>query len=80
MPILVKYNYDDGTSKTETYPAEIWRLNDKEVSKTIASEKEITSIEVDPNLETADIDTANNTWPPKAVESDFEAFKKKAKG
>ena len=80
MPILVKYNYDDGTSKTETYPAEIWRLNDKEVSKTIASEKEITSIEVDPNLETADIDTSNNTWPPKAVESDFEAFKKKAKG
>ena len=33
MPIIVEYTYEDGTKMTETYPAEIWRLNDKEVSK-----------------------------------------------
>src|SRR5690606_5429948 len=49
MPIIVQYNYVDGTSKTETYPAEIWRLNDRQVSKAIPSQKEISSIVVDPN-------------------------------
>ncbi|WP_194765771.1 M1 family metallopeptidase [Tamlana sp. I1] len=75
MPIIVKYNYVDGTSKTETYPAQIWRLNDKEVTKAIASEKEIKSIQIDPNEETADIDTSNNSWPKQAQESEFDQFK-----
>lgn len=79
MPIIVKYDYADGTSKTETYPAEIWRLNDKEVSKAIASDKEILSIIVDPNEETADIDTSNNSWPKKMEQSQFDKFKNKVK-
>jgi hypothetical protein len=80
MPIIVQYTYDDGTSKTETYPAQIWRLNDNEVSKTIASDKEIVSIVIDPKLETADIDTSNNSWPKKSKQSDFEKFKEKVRG
>ena len=80
MPIIVEYTYKDGTSKTETYPAQIWRLNDNEVSKTIASDKEIVSIVIDPKLETADIDTSNNAWPKKVEESDFDKFKEKVKG
>jgi hypothetical protein len=79
MPIIVKYTYADGTSKKETYPAEIWRLNDKEVNKAIASEKEITAIEIDPDLETADIDVSNNSWPKTDVSTDFDKFKEKAK-
>ncbi|PKQ43925.1 M1 family metallopeptidase [Confluentibacter flavum] len=78
MPIIVEYKYADGTSKMETYPAEIWRLNDKEVKKAIASEKEIIGIVVDPNLETADIDPSNNSWPKQVQESDFDTFKEKA--
>ncbi|WP_100614232.1 M1 family metallopeptidase [Confluentibacter citreus] len=77
MPIIVEYKYVDGTSKMETYPAEVWRLNDKEVNKAIASDKEIISIIIDPNLETADIDTSNNSWPKQVQESDFDAFKEK---
>ncbi|OUS03414.1 aminopeptidase [Flavobacteriales bacterium 33_180_T64] len=80
MPIIVEYTYADGTSKTETYPAQIWRFNDNEVSKAIASEKEIVSIKVDPNLETADIDTSNNSWPKEVKENDFDKFKNKVKG
>ncbi|MDO6760312.1 M1 family metallopeptidase [Tamlana sp. 2_MG-2023] len=75
MPIIVEYTYADGTKKNETYPAQIWRLNDNEVSKAIASEKEIVSIKVDPNEETADIDTSNNTWPAVEQPSEFDEFK-----
>ena len=79
MPIIVEYMYADGTSKTETYPAQIWRLNDNEVSKAIASEKEIVSITVDPKLETADVDTSNNSWPREMKSSEFDDFKNKTK-
>ncbi|MDG1714705.1 M1 family metallopeptidase [Lacinutrix sp.] len=79
MPIIVEYTYADGTSKTETYPAQIWRLNDKEVSKAIASAKEIVSITVDPKLETADVDTSNNSWPREVKQGEFDEFKNKVK-
>ena len=80
MPIIVEYTYADGTSKQITYPAQIWRFNDNEVSKAIASDKEIVSITVDPNEETADIDISNNSWPQKVQQSDFDQFKEKIKG
>jgi len=77
MPIIVEYEYADGTKKRETYPAQIWRFNDNEVSKSIASEKEIVSIKIDPDLETADIDTSNNSWPKEVKQSKFDQFKSK---
>ncbi len=80
MPIIVEFTYADGTKKTETYPAQIWRFNDNEVTKAIASEKEITNITIDPNLETADVDTSNNTWPREIKQSEFEKFKQEVKG
>ncbi|MEC3905485.1 M1 family metallopeptidase [Tamlana sp. 2201CG12-4] len=79
MPIIVEFTYADGTKKTETYPAQIWRFNDNEVSKVIASEKEIVSIMIDPNEETADVDTSNNSWPKQEQQSDFDQFKEKIK-
>ncbi|MFC5196421.1 M1 family metallopeptidase [Bizionia hallyeonensis] len=79
MPIIVEYTYADGTTKMEKYPAQIWRLNDKEVSKAVASDKEIVKITVDPNLETADVDTSNNSWPREVTQSQFDQFKDKKK-
>ena len=79
MPIIVEYTYADGTSKTETYPAQIWRLNDKEVSKAISSKKEIVGITVDPKLETADVDTSNNSWPREVKEGEFDKFKNRVR-
>ncbi|MDX1271991.1 M1 family metallopeptidase [Bizionia paragorgiae] len=79
MPIIVEFTYADGTTKTEKYPAQIWRLNDKEVSKVIASGKEIVKITVDPKMQTADVDTSNNSWPREVQQSEFDAFKNKAK-
>ena len=75
MPIIVKYTYSDGTSKTETYPAQIWRFNDLKVRKAIASEKEIVNITIDPNKETADVDSSNNMWPKEIKATDFDRFK-----
>ncbi len=80
MPIIVEFKYADGTSKIEKYPAQIWRLNDNEVHKAIASEKEIVSITVDPNKETADVDTSNNAWPNEVKDNEFDQFKNKVKG
>ena len=79
MPLIVEYTYDDGTKEKITYPAQVWRFNDNEISKAIASDKEIVSIIVDPDLETADVDTSNNAWPREVEESDFNKFKNKVK-
>ena len=79
MPIIAEYEYSDGTKERVTYPAQIWRLNDTEVSKTIASEKELVSIKVDPDLETADVDVSNNAWPKEIKQSKFDKFKNEVK-
>nr|WP_297917273.1 M1 family metallopeptidase [uncultured Allomuricauda sp.] len=80
MPLIVEYTYADGSKENVTYPAEIWRKNDAEVKRVLASEKELVGIVVDPKLETADIDTANNAWPKKEEKSDFDKFKDNIKG
>ena len=74
MPIIVEYTYADGSKERKTYPAQIWRFNDKEVTKAVYSNKEITNIAIDPDLETADVDTSNNSWPKKQA-SKFDKFK-----
>ncbi len=79
MPIIVEFTYKDGTKERKTYPAQIWRFNDQLVTKAIHSDKEITSIIIDPDLETADVDTSNNSWPKKQA-SEFDKFKNKIKG
>ena len=80
MPLIVEYTYADGTKESITYPAEIWRKNDSEVTRVMATEKELPNIVIDPKLETADIDTENNSWPKKEEKSDFSKFKDSIKG
>ncbi|WP_400074128.1 M1 family metallopeptidase [Zobellia russellii] len=78
MPLIVEYTYADGTTKNITYPPEIWRKNDKEVSVVISSQSELTGVVVDPKAETADIDTSNNAWPKREEKSDFDKMKENA--
>jgi len=75
MPIIVEFEYEDGTKERKQYPAQIWRHNDKEVRKVFPSSKVITKITVDPDEETADVDLSNNSWP-KNKETKFEKFKR----
>ena len=75
MPLIVEYSYADGSKENITYPAEIWRKNDKEVTRMLSLQKELVGVVVDPKAETADIDTTNNSWPKKEEQSDFDQFK-----
>ena len=79
MPIIVELTYADGTKERKTFPAQIWRMDDNSVKKVFASTQEIKSIKIDPDLETADVDTSNNSWPQKEA-SKFDTFKEKVKG
>ena len=79
MPIIVEFTYKDGTKERKTYPAQIWRYNDQEVTKVFSSDKEVTKITLDPDLETADIDTSNNSFP-KEETGKFDKFKSNIKG
>ncbi len=79
MPIIVEFTYFDGTKERKKYPAQIWRLNDNEITKVFSSSKEVKNIQIDPDLETADVDTTNNSWP-KNKETKFGKFKNKIKG
>ena len=72
MPIIVEFTYEDGTTEMQKFPAQIWRMNDKEVVRTFATQKAIAKIQIDPKLETADIDVSNNSWPKEEVKSKFD--------
>ena len=80
MPLIVEYTYADGSTEMVTYPPEIWRKNDDKVKRVISTQEELVGIVVDPKLETADIDTTNNSWPKKEEKSGFDQFKEKIKG
>jgi hypothetical protein len=72
MPIIVELTFEDGTTENQTFPAQIWRMNDAEVVRTFATQKAISKIVVDPKLETADVDVTNNTWPKTIEKSKFD--------
>src|SRR5690606_33229457 len=37
MPLIVEYTYADGSKENITYPPEIWRMNDKEYKRVLAT-------------------------------------------
>ena len=80
MPLIVEYSYADGSQERVTYPVQVWRKNDAAVRKVLATDKELVGIKIDPDAETADIDTTNNSWPKEKAATDFEKFKEKIKG
>jgi Peptidase family M1 domain len=76
MPVIVKMNFEDGTDSVARFPAEIWRLNDQEISKVITSKKKVTQWTLDPYSEIADIDTESNSFPRQPAEpTKFQLFK-----
>lgn len=76
MPIIVEFTFEDGSKMKEYIPAEIWRFNREEVTKVFYFDKKLKSINLDPNLETADTDRTNNYWPQRNIPSKFDIFKK----
>lgn len=78
MPVIIEWTYKDGTKEIQRIPAEIWRQNEVEVTKVFAKVKEVVNIVIDPNLETADVEVANNVFPKKPATSKFDEFKAKS--
>lgn len=67
MPVILKLEYEDGSSEEVRIPAEIWKMQNEllenSVSKVLVTNKSVKKVVLDPNLETADTDVSNNAWP-----------------
>jgi hypothetical protein len=78
MPIILQFEFKDGSTEVLRIPAEIWRVNNYKVTKVFVFTKELIAVCMDPYLETADVDTGNNCFPRKMEPSRYELFKKEA--
>ncbi|MCF1192995.1 M1 family metallopeptidase [Mangrovimonas sp. AS39] len=77
MPVTIEWQYTDGSSETDRLPAEVWRYNEYEITKTFVKDKEVKQVILDPNFEFADVETANNSFPKTEEASQFDKFKEK---
>ena len=77
MPIILELQYEDSTNHIIRIPAEIWRKNKNQITKVFATKKLVKFFNLDPQLETADINLLNNNWPRKMIKSKFELYKNK---
>ena len=77
MPIILNFSFKDNSNEVIKIPAEIWKKNNLEISKVFAFDNEVTQIELDPFMETADTDRSNNFWPLQLEASKFELYKYK---
>lgn len=75
MPLIVEFEFENGKKKIERIPAEIWRKNDKEVSKVFMFEDSVKNIVLDPHIETADSDYGNNSLATPTSYEKFELTK-----
>jgi hypothetical protein len=76
MPLVIEWTYKDGSKEIEKIPAEVWRINENEITKVFVKDKEVAAIVLDPDKELADVDDTNNVFPKKPTESKFDKFKK----
>ena len=75
MPLILEFTFEDGSKLSDKISAQIWRKNEKSVSKTYFFDKKLKSIQLDPMNETADIDTSNNFWGTFSEPTKFQVFK-----
>ena len=62
MPIVLKLDFNDGSSETIHIPAEVWRRDSEKVVWPYQTTKTLRRAEVDPLWETADADRSNNVY------------------
>ena len=80
MPVILKFEYSDGTSERIYLPAEIWKSGDETITKVFPRKREVVSVTLDPFLEIADIDRSDNYYPPRIEPSRFQIYKDRQKG
>jgi Peptidase family M1 domain len=68
MPVVMEFTFTDGTKERVRLPVSIWRTNEKKFEYGRFSQKELQSVELDPDNALADINRDNNKWTrPAAV-------------
>ncbi|NNE55249.1 MAG: hypothetical protein HKN32_04465 [Flavobacteriales bacterium] len=75
MPLIVEFEFEDGSTDVRHIPAEIWKRDEPSVTKVFITNQPAIQITLDPFLETADVDLSDNYWPPKPTPSRFELYK-----
>jgi hypothetical protein len=75
MPLILEFTFEDGSKEVRRIPAEIWRMYEDKVSKVFIFDKVLTSVRLDPFLETADTDLDNNSWPTELQPTRYQIFK-----
>lgn len=75
MPIILEFQYTDGSNEVIRIPAEIWKRNSEKIKKIFILDKELLNIKLDPYLETADVNMNNNYWPPRLEPTRFQLYK-----
>jgi hypothetical protein len=76
MPLVIEWTFKDGSKEIERIPAEVWRINEQEITKVFIKDKEVVNMVLDPNGDLADVDDSNNIFPKKSADSKFDTFKK----
>jgi len=80
MPVILEFTFTDGSKVEERIPVEIWRKNDKEITKVFFFEKEVSGVVLDPYFEVADVDRNDNYWPQRLNPNRFEVYKQRMGG
>lgn len=62
MPVKLKVTYTDGTEELKELPVEIWQRGDS-WNYLLKTDKELESVEIDPDKLTPDINSSNDVWP-----------------
>ncbi|MDX2128783.1 MAG: M1 family metallopeptidase [Chloroherpetonaceae bacterium] len=62
LPLEMKITYGDGSNELMRFPAEVWMQNELDFVKGLFTDKEITSVALDPEENFADVNRENNTW------------------
>ncbi len=79
MPLILQFEFTDGSEEVLHIPAEIWKMTnttERKMKKVFPFKKEVKQITLDPYIETADTEVSNNYWPPKPQPSRFELYKR----
>ena len=79
-PLIVELELADGSREEVRIPAQIWRRDAERVAKLFMTSSPVVGVHLDPHLETADADTANNHYPPQLEQTRFELYKDDRKG
>lgn len=75
MPLPLRITYADNTTREVTIPAEIWRMDNVNVTRMLIEPKQVVSIELDARHQIAEADRSNNAFPARFEPSRLDVFR-----